>query len=288
MCAIAWASISPTIEHWGQGLRILKLHGSSNWLRCNNASCTHKSVFVSAIQFVPRTDTEDHGYIDRVETNCKECGTALVPFIVPPTWSKNIDDPILALTWTRAAEVLSQSEAFAAVGYSLPTGDSHVKQLLNIGFSTRKLRQAVAIVGRDQEAKQRWEGLFRESWRNSRLEVRQTFFQADTDDAIYPALAIPRNLGGDLRRKLLPIRNQFAAIDAAVPKILEGMKDKGVQHNMGVSGNSWETIGRRIRTGKPFEHDTDHVYAAILEAAGLRWFPSGAILPSHGITVAKP
>jgi hypothetical protein len=89
------------------GVEILKLHGSSNWLQCSNVDCErHKEVRVSPIQHRPRGADLDSGYLETVDTNCEKCGSQLTPMVVPPTWAKDVDNHTLRETWSRAVEVL--------------------------------------------------------------------------------------------------------------------------------------------------------------------------------------
>jgi hypothetical protein len=51
--------------------------------------------------------------------------------IVPPTWSKG-DTPEYAKPWNLALEVLSEAQEIRIIGYSLPEGDSYVRDLRKV------------------------------------------------------------------------------------------------------------------------------------------------------------
>ena len=160
-CALEYASYCMGLPftyncNYSEGAEILKLHGSLNWFRCSNERCN--KTWISPLEFSPKGE-EQIGIISLSNVSCPTCKNNGVPIIVPPTWSKSLDFSVLRDTWSRAIQVLESAEVFLAIGYSLPTGDQHVRNLLHIGFSSGSLRQGNILVGNDAAAAERWESL---------------------------------------------------------------------------------------------------------------------------------
>lgn len=270
------------------GVEILKLHGSINWLRCPKSGCPSDSrVSVHPVRHVPHGGGE-MGYLDIEENRCDECGTLLTPVVVPPTWSKDVDNTVLRQTWSRAVEVLSQAEAFVSVGFSLPVSDAHIRHLIHVGLSSGALRQALAVVGSDAESANRWSSMFRESWRQARLEVHQSTFEQALSPAILPALVVPQDFGQPiLNAKILPVSPGFEAHLDAEARLGAAMAKRGIPPGAtGVlNGVSWDTVLQGMRRAEPTQHDSVRAYREILEEAGLDWYPDGKIIPAHGTSL---
>jgi hypothetical protein len=256
---------------YGPGVEILKLHGSSNWLYCSNNRCPKRdSLQIAELIFHP-THSDDS--VETVEPNlftCTECGLNLHPVLVPPTWGKALDHPVLHDTWSRAAQVLSEAEVLTAVGYSLPAADAKVRDLFNLGFSSGILRQAMVVIGNDEAAAERWSQLFRKFWRDTRLEIRSETFEQAAKVSFFPSLVIPENAIHP--RELLP---PFDRAPCFVEEIHQRLED--VQR-----GLDWATVMRQKREGRENIDDRTRQYRQVLEGLGFDWLPSGPNLPSHG------
>lgn len=50
--------------------------------------------------------------------------------IVPPTWSKTLENESIAREWQHATHLLAKAQHIRVIGYSLPTADSYVRYLL--------------------------------------------------------------------------------------------------------------------------------------------------------------
>jgi hypothetical protein len=271
------------------GAEILKLHGSTNWLRCPNQSCDRRGEpYVSEIKHVPGVTSSDTGHIERSDANCVECRQPLTPIIVPPSWTKDIDAPILRETWSRAANALAKAEVLVGIGYSLPVADMHVQQLLHIGFSSRRLRQALVAVGSDEESAQRWTAFFRESWRSVRLTVRAGYFQDIVNTSILPALVIPDHFGRSFNEEvhvpLIPLRENCHTNPEVRERFRAAMKKGGIMplQNDDLSNVNWSTVAKEARAGKQTQDSNTQKYREILDEAGMIWSPTGSILPAHG------
>lgn len=253
----------------GEGLEILKLHGSSNWVRCRKEECSHYGhLTISEIKHCPAEQDANDGFIERVRSVCEACGNQLSPLIIAPTWAKSFDAE-LKKTWTRAVEAIADAEVLIVVGISLPESDAHLRELLHIGLSSSKLRQALAIVGEDEAAGRRWSNLFRESWRNARFEVRHAAFERMLEAAIKPALRVPADFGGLLNQKMLPVTVGFEGMSSIEARFKEGGLD--------ALGVNWGTVLSQIRNGN-FIYENSRAFVKL----GLDWKPQGPALPVHG------
>jgi NAD-dependent SIR2 family protein deacetylase len=268
----------------GEGVEILKLHGSINWLSCRQPSCLeHGKVHVAELRYESITHEPDTGTVEPLIPDCPSCSTQLRPHIVPPTWAKPLDDDTLRQAWARAFNQLAAAEALVVIGYSLPDADPKVRELLHVGLSSAKLRQAMVVVGGDKSAADRWANLFRNSWRNYRLDIRSQNFEQIVNPFLFRALSIEDSAFEHKHLQLLPLP-KGPAVDAQARERLEASQRA---HNIwneahGIRGVDWVSVARGVRSGKPPEADSINIYRKILHEVGLDWVPDGPILPTHG------
>ena len=101
-----------------RALRLLKPHGSLNWLYCPNCNTV-------------KITKKEKGVL-RIWTEFKTCeldDSPQRPLIVPPTWQKVHENSHLVRIWLRAAEVLRMANIVFFIGYSLPDSDTMLKYL---------------------------------------------------------------------------------------------------------------------------------------------------------------
>lgn len=117
-------SINPT-EYRSRGI-LLKLHGSFNWMMCENKEC--HSFNKIAAPFQPRK----YKLLKLRETwNCPTCGSKhLKPLIVPPVSNKMIHkNSFLKNQWMIAREKLIDVRELIFIGYSFPPTDYYTEWL---------------------------------------------------------------------------------------------------------------------------------------------------------------
>jgi NAD-dependent SIR2 family protein deacetylase len=120
-----------------KGQYVLKLHGSMNWLQCENPRCNKVHVREILDIFSFGGDTFE------ICPSCNEGG--LRPVIVPPTWMNSIHVRPLTKIWNEAFLGFANAESLFVVGYSLPPSDIHVRNLLRFALLKNKdLRISVA------------------------------------------------------------------------------------------------------------------------------------------------
>lgn len=104
-----------------RAIRLLKLHGSLNWLycpTCRSLGLTPKQKGVCRLE----TDPE--------QCRCPQCGTVAVPIVIPPTYFKVLSNLYLRRIWHEAEQDLLQANRIIFCGYSFPEADIHVRYLL--------------------------------------------------------------------------------------------------------------------------------------------------------------
>ena len=117
---------------------IIKIHGSVNWLYCENCRsvfwCPTKNTYTVARQLL---SVAEWSQIDRGKSHdidplrCSKCdapslGTRLATF----SYVKALDFPMFQKAWFSAERILSAAENWVFIGYSLPAADFEFKYLL--------------------------------------------------------------------------------------------------------------------------------------------------------------
>lgn len=124
-------TVKPGLEMLGLGgfnIKLLKLHGSLNWLQCPR--CLR--VYVDFYNKIAIGQ-----YVNPV--NCRHCDKhfgkhsshKLVSNLIMPTFLKNFSNPQYKLIWQNAGIELSEAKKVVFIGYSLPQADFEMRQLLS-------------------------------------------------------------------------------------------------------------------------------------------------------------
>jgi hypothetical protein len=152
-----------------KSLPIIKIHGSANWLYCDN--CRQLFWFDPgqtrriADQLVKKDDVERMrkfllkkvGYADQVIENLSQktqvnclCsgGVALGTRIATFSYRKALDFPMFQKSWSSAEELLRAADRWVFIGYSLPAADFEFKYLLKrTQLSRRKQPEFIIVSG---------------------------------------------------------------------------------------------------------------------------------------------
>lgn len=111
-----------------KGIKLLKLHGSVNWLVCENSN-HHVHIYNSWLAHRQRLPY------------CKKCKRQLYKMIIPPVWYKRGYAQRIAELWEIAADELCIADRIVIIGYSLPSLDFSAKHLLLLSnYLNRKVR----------------------------------------------------------------------------------------------------------------------------------------------------
>lgn len=113
-------------------LKLLKLHGSTNWA------------------FPERQGQQLE--IFRTYEEVRASGYA--PALVPPTWRKSFDGPLVHV-WQEALTQISMATRIVIIGFSVPTTDLHFKYLLAAGLRANISLRQIVFVNPDREGIER-------------------------------------------------------------------------------------------------------------------------------------
>lgn len=135
-------------------LAIHKLHGSTNWLKCN--LCNH--IYINTEGSIYHQAFRES--IDRANT-C-HCGNApLSTIIVTPSLIRNFFDSNLQQIWNNSFERLRTSSEWIIIGYSFPSEDLNIKSMFIRAFNARQNKPKITIVQKGIEPKSRYEAIFK-------------------------------------------------------------------------------------------------------------------------------
>ncbi len=130
-------------------LRLLKMHGSANWLHCSR--CDVLWAF-----------TPEKGKASEVpSTLCPSCNRlGLSTLIVPPTWNKGIEAKFILPVWKQVLAELTGAGRVFIIGYSFPESDQFFKYLLGLALSKNTSLTEIHVVSDSLKIRERFEALF--------------------------------------------------------------------------------------------------------------------------------
>lgn len=134
-------------------IKIMKLHGSINWLYCSNCARLY-------------TDFNENIGIN-FETICPCCpnidkqGISMEEMIITPTMLKEFQNHHLKLAWQHAFMELNQADIVVFIGYSLPIADFELRYFFKKALLKKTIIQAV-LQSSDQTngTKERYKNFF--------------------------------------------------------------------------------------------------------------------------------
>jgi hypothetical protein len=145
------------------GIKVLKLHGSLNWARCDKCSKIHAFPVGKFVSMRSPVDWIDAGKSTTFEISrelqrltCCEQSVSATPLIAPPTWNKTSYHRQLETVWKASASVLSDAENIFICGYSMPPTDQFFPYLYALGsVGTSRIRR-FWIVNPDTHVRERF------------------------------------------------------------------------------------------------------------------------------------
>ncbi len=121
-------------------LKIAKIHGSCNWLYCDNCRMLIYDVY-NNIPIIERSGIQEadlemlKGYPAKTEPQnrkCMICGNEISSHIATFSYRKSFRANSFPNIWKKAEEMLSHADRWVFIGYSLPDADYEFKHLLKI------------------------------------------------------------------------------------------------------------------------------------------------------------
>ncbi len=175
-----WNSPNITARH--EGIPVCKMHGSTNWVYCDNCKSlffdlneklslrTKAGLVKSDFRLFDEKFTDKHFDaaigISPGERECKFCRNMVTSHIATFSYRKSFRTPAYPSIWYHAEKLLSSSDHWVFIGYSLPEADYELKHLLKAAQlrlshrkSTRK-KLIEVIVLRDVPTRQKFERFF--------------------------------------------------------------------------------------------------------------------------------
>ncbi len=150
------SAVKPRIVS-GRKVRVGKLHGSINWLYCDNCRAVFwfepKQCLKIAGQLFSRGDWsivaggEGTGARMSVYRACPECGAAgLGTRLATFSYRKALDFPMFQKGWLFAEKLLHDADNWIFIGYSLPPADYEFKYLLKRVELSRRERPRIVVI----------------------------------------------------------------------------------------------------------------------------------------------
>jgi NAD-dependent SIR2 family protein deacetylase len=126
-------------EAWKGSL--LKLHGSISWRRCMNADCSTQQCLLPDKHCRPFSNEK-----------CATCGGPCSPVLVPPSMVKTFDKfRGLKQVWSAAYRALTEASSILFWGFSFPTSDVLISQMLRSAITTRPRKIDIGIIDVDPD-----------------------------------------------------------------------------------------------------------------------------------------
>lgn len=166
-------------DHPEEAVKICKMHGSSNWVYCENC----KSVFYQLDQKLSLKkkvglqlsdfrmfnesfqEQEIKDSLSEVQGNrCKRCDNIISSHIATFSYRKSFRTAAYPAIWNEAENLLAEADTWIFIGYSLPEADFELKHLIKSAeLRTPKVnrdRKIDAVLYQDEHAKSKFERFF--------------------------------------------------------------------------------------------------------------------------------
>ncbi len=126
----------------GEILKIIKIHGSSNWLYCDNCRVLINDTY-SNVPPIKRAGFKATDFKlfeefcginpETIESeNCFVCGNKISSHIATFSFRKSFRENSFPDLWNQAEDALTHADKWIFIGYSLPQADYEFKHLLKI------------------------------------------------------------------------------------------------------------------------------------------------------------
>ncbi|MBI2411940.1 MAG: hypothetical protein HYV24_01850 [Deltaproteobacteria bacterium] len=154
----SWRDVDDEEIIYGQpptaDLRIYKLHGSLNWLKCD--LCEHIYINTQVDIFHLAFSAGKNYY------NTCHCGNPLKVIMVAPSFEREVRDPNLLHIWKSAVQGLREADRWVMIEYSMPSEDLAIKSLLIRGLNSRRNKKdfEVEVVQKGRASEDKYSLMF--------------------------------------------------------------------------------------------------------------------------------
>ncbi len=155
--------IIPIDKSNGPNLTIVKIHGSVNWLYCDNCQQTFwfRPGHGDSISKRLLSDTEWGEIRPKKKSQVNQWACPFCPKVILSTrlatfsYQKALDFPMFQKSWFTAESLLREAKTWAFIGYSLPAADYEFKYLLKrIQLSRKTLPRIILVTGGNKNARE--------------------------------------------------------------------------------------------------------------------------------------
>ncbi len=128
-------------------LRIVKMHGSTNWLYCDNCRQLYWFDPKDSPEIAKQLCDENNSSNTPPYWECPECtGVRLTTRMATFSYLKALDFPMFQRSWLTAEDILRNASKWVFIGYSLPAADYEFKHFLKrIQMSRKKTPDFVVV-----------------------------------------------------------------------------------------------------------------------------------------------
>ncbi|EPF0139742.1 hypothetical protein ACSN7N_001992 [Enterobacter hormaechei] len=152
-------SVKPGLEKLGAGgfnVKLLKIHGSLNWLQCSRCM----RLYAGFDQKIALRNYETCRHCNKNFHNNNSVNL-LTSNLIMPTFIKDLSNPQYKIIWQNAGIELSEAEKIVFIGYSLPSADFEMRQLLS-----RMVRKEakIEVVGFNSSDTQENRNIMKQKW----------------------------------------------------------------------------------------------------------------------------
>ncbi len=133
--------------------KIYKLHGSSDWLKCER--CGY--IYIN-----PTMEMYQLAFVNyKTDANTCHCGYwPLKPVLVTPSFARLVFDTNLHEIWKACLEQLRTADEWIIVGYSLPAEDLNIKSLFLRALHGRIVKPRIQIIQNNTSSQSRYNNFF--------------------------------------------------------------------------------------------------------------------------------
>ena len=173
----------------GNGINLLKLHGSLNWTKCSECETIvpFTKYLIPCTQNIGRdkikTDLLHFEVLRANDTDCthkNDYNPNIVnkPVIIPPVINKTFYYNELFNVWRKAALDLQKAENIFVIGYSLPDTDYFFKYLYALGTASETLFKRFWVFDPDKSVEERFRRLLGNTAKQRFEYIQQRFEQS--------------------------------------------------------------------------------------------------------------
>ena len=133
--------------------RILKLHGSVDWLKCRRCG----------FLYINPTEPIYTLTYSNIKTNANSCHCGywpLQPVLVTMSYVRKMDEPNLQEIWRNTFEELRMADEWVIVGYSLPPEDFDIRSLFLRALLSKEKKIKITVIQLDRNSEKRYDQFF--------------------------------------------------------------------------------------------------------------------------------